>query len=310
MSLNREQASLYWTPQRAKNFTSKKPWLIQPPQDMELLYALGLMGRSGEINHSQAKKIAQINHMIQILAPNIQDLCNRMRVIRILDAGCGTSSLSIILGWILKNKWKTPFQISGVDSNPKVIESSRQRADILGLSDDIEWEVSTIQNLLEKNKDSEEKKLRSDRYHVVLALHACDTATDQALAFGLFEEAELIAVAPCCHRELAQFWKTNESILNRHSLRLAFKNPQIRHEIAAHFTDALRLGYMRSRGYEVTSTEFVPSSHTPKNRLIMCERRGKYHSLSLEEYQESKKALGDPFLALEAIHTETMKIEA
>lgn len=306
MSLNRELASRYWTPQRVKAFTGNKKWLIQPRQDMDLLYVLGLMGQSGEVNHSQGKKIAQINQMINILAPNIQDLCNRMKTIRILDAGCGTSSLSLILGWLLKTRWEKTFHIKGVDSNCKVIEASQQRARILGLDDAIEWQVSTIENLLEedRSRSMQDSKSNEGRFHVVLALHACDKATDQALAFGLFQEADLVGVAPCCHRELAHFWKSEENLMGTHSLRLALKSPQIRHELAAHFTDALRLGFMRSQGYEVTSVEFVSSYHTPKNRLLLCERRGRYHRPSFEEHLELKKALGGPKLALELLHKE------
>jgi len=307
MSFDREKAMQYWNEQRVKALTANKPWFIKPPHDVDLLFALDLMGRSGEINHAQVKKISQVNHMIQLLQPQIMDLCLRLKMVRIVDAGCGSSFLSLSLAWLLKNRWEIQFQLLGIDSNPKVVEKSRSRARILGLEGNTQWETTTIEQKIKQLQDQRViQNQTSERFHVVLALHACDTATDQALTLGLQESSDLVAVVPCCHRELAQIWKKNEALSKAHPLRLALKNPQIRNELATHFTDALRMGFMRHHGYEVTSTEFVSSEHTPKNRLLLCERRGLFHKPSLEEFEDSKKYLGSPALAFERLYAETI----
>lgn len=304
MPLDRISAKKYWTPQRIKNLTSNKKWLIAPPEDLDLLFELDLVGESGEMNHAQAKKISQINHMIQLLTPMILELCKRHKEIRILEAGCGTSSLSLSLAWLLKTKWNKPFQLLGVDTNQKVILSAQERAKNLDLHLSTRWQVSPIREVLKELVQKSSSCPEHKRTNMVMGLHACDTASDEALILGLLEKADVVAVAPCCHRELSQNWKQNSELMKAHSLRLAFKNPQIRHEIAGHFTDALRMGFMRSHGYEVTSTEFVPSEHTPKNRLLICQRRGLFHRQSTEEFEASKEALGNPELMFEKLYRE------
>src|SRR5690606_35070577 len=109
-----------------------------------------------------------------------------------------------------------------------------------------------------------------DRLHAVLALHACDTATDDALALGIRRNADVLAVAPCCQAELAQHFRKPGSAPADSPLAVILHSPNLRREACAVFTDALRLALVRALGYEATATEFIESSHTPRNRLILA----------------------------------------
>lgn len=143
-----------------------------------------------------------------------------------------------------------------------------------------------------------------ERLHAVLALHACDTATDDALALGVRQKADLLAVAPCCQAELASLFKTQVEQRVASPLSVILHSPNLRRDAAATFTDALRLALVRAMGYEATATEFVPSTHTPKNRLILAERRGRYNREAWRDYLALRQSLGNPALAFERNLTE------
>jgi SAM-dependent methyltransferase len=290
-----QKIKAYWTKNRLKNLLGAKSWLLKPDGDWQLLQTIGLMSPDGAINHDQLRKLSQINHMVQLLRPSLEDLRQRHPVVHIADAACGTSALSLALAWLFKHRWNHQAKIVGVDQNPKVIATSEKRAVAAGLSGETAWMVSTLGELQSSQLFGEE------RPHLVISLHACDKATDQALWYGLQSKADVIAVAPCCHRELAAYWKANVPKWPDHPLRVVMNNPQLRHETASHLTDALRVAQVRSLGYEVTTTEFVPSEHTPKNRLILCQRRGLYHKPSQQEFADLKGVLGNPVLELERL---------
>lgn len=109
-----------------------------------------------------------------------------------------------------------------------------------------------------------------------------------------------MAVAPCCQAELARYWSQLPAD-GTNPLQPLFQSPNLRREAAATFTDTLRMLLIRARGYEVTATEFVSSTHTPKNRLLMCTRRGRFHRESEQQYTALKTALGHCEITLETL---------
>jgi SAM-dependent methyltransferase len=226
----------------------------------------------------------------------------RHKVLRIFDAGCGTSALTLILAWLLKVKKQHPCRLIGMDQSAAVIATSSKRAQALGLDDVLRFTVAelhpaTTLGVFAETFPEDPPERKPFRPHLLLGLHACDTATDKALAMGIVGQVDAMAIVPCCHGELARRWKdVNDPA---HPLAPVFAAPHIRRETAAHLTDALRMVLVRSRGYEVTATEFVPSVHTPKNRLLLAVRRGQFHKDSLEQYERLKGAVGGVALALE-----------
>lgn len=292
-------ARAHWTKEREQKVTGGKRWPLLPSEAPRLLRVLGLLNKDASMSADNVRKFSQINHMVSLLEPHLDDLAERHQVVRILDAGCGTSYLTLLLAWLFHEKRHKACQIIGVDRDPKVIATSSARAAELGLQDVLRFEAATIEadygiKCFERIFEAPEA-----RPHLLVALHACDTATDLAMALGIRAKVDVMAVAPCCHAELARKWKDLAGLA--HPFSPIFRSPNLRRETAAHMTDTLRMLIARSRGYEVTATEFVPSAHTPKNRLLICVRRGNFLKEAADQLQDLKASIGDQIITLEEL---------
>lgn len=289
----RQKAEKHWTPERLRKLTGGKSYLIEPLAGAEILRSLGLLNADATMPADALRKYSQINHMVALLAPTLQQLSERFTTLRILDCGCGNSYLTFLLAWCFKHVWKRNALLTGIDTRADVIEKSKKRALELGLHDTLSFEQISVQEYKARRElitDSEERK--ATRSHVIVGLHACDTATDDALALAFSERADAIAVAPCCQAELANRWRKLSSEQFKSAFSVLIQSPELRRDSCSTFTDALRVLLMRGQGYEVTTTEFVPSTHTPKNRLMLAQRRGNYFEPALREYLEMRAALG------------------
>jgi SAM-dependent methyltransferase len=290
-----DSVKAYWTPARLKNLTNGKKWLLTPESAPDLLLAIGLMRDDGIISRDHVKKLAQVNHMVSLLRPQLEDLKARHKPIRVFDACCGTSYLSLAIAYICNSIWDHPCLVLGLDLNEKVIATSKYRAERLGLEAVTRFVAGKVGSIPLAELFEEEFQ-SSGRPHLVVSLHACDQASDYAIAAALRAEADVIALAPCCHAELARVW---QSLSDReHPLAPIFQTGNIRREIASHMTDMLRILQIRGKGYEVTATEFVASEHTPKNRMILAERRGRYHTPSIRDYERLVREIGGKELIL------------
>jgi len=293
-----QTAITYWTEPRLQDLTGGKKLIVLPTTAPDLLRTLSLLNADGSMARSDRKKFHQINHMVQLLIPHLRDISERHEIPRILDIGCGTSYLTLLLSWYFAQQGKVA-EIIGIDRNEAVVKTSRDRATSLGMSrtkfravgvEDFSWE-KVYGELFPNTVDV------PARPNLVIALHACDTATDQALAIAAKLEADHIAVAPCCQAELARQWQ--EDANPPAAFRSIFQTPALRREVAAQMTDVMRILWLKNRGYEVRTTEFVEATHTPKNRLIAGVRRGRFLASAGEELQALKAALGghDTFLS-------------
>lgn len=295
-----EKVQAHWTPEQTAKLMGDKKYLITPLEAADLLRVMGLMNADASISADSVRKFQQVNHMLNLLLPQLEEMRDRHACSVILDACCGTSFIALMLAWLFHTKWQKPCRIIGIDRNPAVINKSRERAAQLGYDSfcrfvDRDVDVAAW--------DEAQKKLFPDaeasRPHLLAALHACDTATDYALALGVKVGADFMAVAPCCQAELARLW--SEFKQPAHPLNPVFQSPNLRRDLAAGFTDTLRMLLVRAHGYEVTATEFVPATHTPKNRLLTCIRRGKFHRDSQTQYTALKDALGGAAITLETL---------
>lgn len=296
-----ERAKAHWTPEREAKVTGGKAWPLKPGKAAPLLRVLGLLSRDASMPADGLRKFSQINHMITLLMPQLSDLMGRHAPVRLLDACCGTSYLSLALAWLFREEWQKPLQMVGVDADPAVIQTSAARATALGLEASVRFKVSRVEelawDLTFEELFPEASEVANKRPHLLVALHACDTATDHALALGVKLKSDAVAVAPCCHAELARKWKDLGNL--SHPFGPVFRTPNLRRDIAANMTDTLRMLLVRSRGYEVTATEFVPSAHTPKNRLLLAVRRGNFLKDAEDQHQDLKASLGDQGIKLE-----------
>ena len=251
-----ERARAYWTAERTQALTDGKRLAVLPAEAPALLRALGLLDGDGRLPPDRARKFFQINHLVRLIEPTMTALHAAHPVLRVVDAGCGRSYLTLLLAHCAKQRGVT-IDVLGVDRNPELIEECRRRTALAELDDVVRFEARAVDEV-------------TGEAHVVVALHACDTATCDAIALGVALRAELIAVAPCCQAELARGWSELEGSAG--GFAPVWNAPHLRREIAAHVTDAMRMTLLRASGYEVTAAEFAGSEHTKKNTLLRAER--------------------------------------
>jgi SAM-dependent methyltransferase len=189
-------------------------------------------------------KRRQVQHYIELLRP--LPLWERDSI-RVVDAGCGKAYMSLALV-AYGRETGTRVELTGLDANPSVIDTVAEIATKLGY-DEARFEATTIAGY------------EGEAIDLLVSLHACDTATDEAIAAGIRLGAEAIVVAPCCHHELAaQIEKNEKDGLLRHGLLLARQADLV--------TDALRAAALESAGYRVDVMEFVAAEHTAKNVML------------------------------------------
>jgi SAM-dependent methyltransferase len=297
-----ERALQFWTAERLAKLTGGKKLLLLPTNGAELLRLMGLMNQDATISADAVSKYLQINHMLEIMRRPLDNLRRQFSPVRIVDCGSGNSYLTLLMTWLFEQEWRHPAEILGIDSNDKVIAKSQERASKLGWTNWVSFRKQTVEELWEELQARHQdagQPTKPFRYHAVVALHACDTATDDAISLGLRTGADLIATAPCCQAELAKQWTEIASKNERNPFNVMIRSPHLRREAGALITDSMRTLLMRGSGYEVTATEFVPSAHTPKNRILIAERRGAWSREPLEEYVDLGKALGNVRIKLD-----------
>src|SRR5690606_6616472 len=181
--------------------------------------------------------------------------------LRVVDLGCGNAYLTFAAHRYLSHVRGLPVHLTGVDVKEQSARHNSGVAEALGLTADTDFVVGGIADaVLERTPE------------VVLALHACDTATDEALARTVDWEASLVLAAPSCHHEIAAQMRRNPTpspyaMVTRHGI--------LRERFADTLTDALRAGLLRLQGYRVEVMEFVESQHTPRNTMLRAVRSGK-----------------------------------
>lgn len=235
----------------------------------------------------EVRKFLQINHVVRVMRSAIAELSAAYPTIRLLDAGCGRSYLTLLLAWCAKHRWGQRIEVLGIDRNAVLIEECRRRTAVAELDDVVRFEATSLDAI----------ELAAP-VHGVFALHACDTATCDAIALGIRLDAHLIAVAPCCQAELARGWS---ALAGAGAFAPIWRMPHLRRETAAHLTDALRVLLLRSVGYEVTPMEFIAAEHTKKNTLIRGLRRGSPDPAARAEYETLVSATGGVGIALASV---------
>jgi SAM-dependent methyltransferase len=299
------RARAHWTEARTAELARGKALLVPPGDAAPLLRALGVLRDDASLPPARVAKYFQINHMITLLAPALRALRARHPVIRLLDAGCGRSYLTLLLAWCARHVWGHRLEVLGLDRNPAVIDESRRRCALAQLDDVVRFEAGSLASVDVRAAARRGFGDAAHDLHGVIALHACDTATCDALALAIDLGAELIAVAPCCQAELARAWAD----LDDRGLAGAFAPiwgaPHLRRETAAHVTDAMRTLLVRAAGYDVRAIEFVPVEHTRKNTLIRAIRRAgrgadAQADDALAAYDALRAATGGAGLALAA----------
>jgi hypothetical protein len=284
------RAREHWTPERVAELTGGKQLVLRPDNAPCLLRAMGLLDAHARMLASRVRKYRQINHLLSFLEPALIELTGQPGPLHLVDAGCGRSALGFLVAWWLQQRG-VQARLLGVDRNPTVIEGCRERAELAGLPS-MAFAAADLDGL---DLEATWMGAVGERLQLaaLLALHACDTATDTALALAVGHRARFFAVAPCCQAELARQWAD----LPDGPLGPVQGNPHLRRTAAATVTDAMRAELMRSAGYEVRAVEFVEAHHTPKNTLIYGHRVGPV--TDRQRYLDLKSATGGCGITLE-----------
>ena len=308
-----ERARAHWTEARVAALAAGKALVLPPVEAALLLRALGLLRADGSLPPTEVRKYWQVSHMVTVLGPALRALRDRPGTIRVVDAGCGRSYLTLVLAWLARAHWDQRLEVLGIDRDPVVIAAGRRRAEVAELDDVVRFTVAPLAGLelaaawsaaFVRPPDGitsagswapREPRAAID---AVVALHACDTATCDAIALGVEAGADLIAVAPCCQAELARAWAELAEAGAAGAFAPIWSMPHLRREVAAEVTDTLRTLLLAAAGYDVAAIEFVPSPHTRKNTLIRAVRRGPPEPAARAAHDALVVATGGRALAL------------
>jgi len=231
---------------------------IRPGQSIDLLKELHILTRDGKLNQDSRRKLKQVYHLYQFIEPLLTDTK------LLVDHGAGKSYLGFIL-YDLFFKDKETGDIVGIETRSELVERSRELATRLDFPR-MRFLACTVEDSLTSSELPE-------TVDVVTALHACNTATDDAIRFALTRHARHIVLVPCCQAEIAASLraKKNES-LGKTPLSELWRHPIHTRELGSHLTNVLRCLLLESHGYDITVTELVGWEHSMKNELIIASK--------------------------------------
>lgn len=239
---------------------------LRPGQSVELLQELHILTRDGRMNQDSRRKLKQVYHLFQFIEKLLLELPAEGGGPTLADHGAGKSYLGFIL-YDLFFKARGSGHIYGIETRGDLVEKSRELARRLG------FERMTFLQL--SAADAADAAVLPARIEMVTALHACDTATDDAIAFGLRKQAKFMVLVPCCQAEVAACLRLNKALaLSRTPLAELWRHPIHTREVGSQLTNVLRCLYLEAMGYQVTVTELVGWEHSLKNELIVARQTG------------------------------------
>ncbi|MFZ4478339.1 MAG: class I SAM-dependent methyltransferase [Rhodoferax sp.] len=239
---------------------------IRPGQSLELLKELHILTRDGKLNQDSRRKLKQVYHLFQFIEKLLLEMPAREAGITLADHGAGKSYLGFIL-YDLFFKAQASGWIYGVETRAELVEKSRELAARLG------FDRMSFLNL--SVAESGQSMQMPEQIDIVTALHACDSATDDAIAFGLQKHARFMVLVPCCQAELARCLNQHKALaLARTPLAELWRHPLHAREIGSQLTNVLRCLYLEASGYQVSVTELVGWEHSMKNELIIARHTG------------------------------------
>ncbi|WP_440107389.1 class I SAM-dependent methyltransferase [Acidovorax sp. BL-A-41-H1] len=239
---------------------------LRPGQSVELLKELHIVTREGRLNQDSRRKLKQVYHLFNFIEPLLTELSTPDGGPTLADHGAGKSYLGFIL-YDLYFKALGRGHIYGVETRTELVEKSR------ALAHQLAFERMSFLNV--SVAESTAAGQLPERIDVVTALHACDTATDDALAFGLQKHARAMVLVPCCQAEMAACLRQGKALqLARTPLAELWRHPLHTRELGSQVTNVLRCLYLEASGYQVTVTELVGWEHSMKNELIIARYTG------------------------------------
>lgn len=239
---------------------------IHPDQSVPLLQALHILTRDGKLNQDSRRKLKQVNHLVNFIRPLVEALQQQASDFAIVDHGAGKSYLGFIL-YDLLLKQQALGRVIGVEARADLIATTRQLAADCGFTR-MQFAHLTVAEAM-TTPDLPAK------VEIVTALHACNTATDDAIAFGLHKQAQYMVLVPCCQAEVAEVLRKHKAeTLANSPLSELWRHALHTREFGSQLTNVLRCLALEAHGYQVTVTELVGWEHSMKNELIIAKYTG------------------------------------
>ncbi|WP_058615959.1 class I SAM-dependent methyltransferase [Tepidimonas taiwanensis] len=255
---------------------------LRPGQSVELLKALHILTRDGRLNQDSRRKLKQVNHLLQFIEPLLHETLQARGDVTLVDHGAGKS----YLGFLLYDRFFAARPVGtvwGVEARTELVERSAALAQQLGFAR-MRFVAATVREAMATLPATVD---------VVTALHACDTATDDAIDFALQRQARSIVLVPCCQAEVAAVLRRHKALqLARTPLAELWRHPLHTREFGSQVTNVMRCLRLEASGYDVTVTELVGWEHSMKNELILARRTGRRKRSAAERLARMLDELG------------------
>jgi len=239
---------------------------IKPNQSIPLLQALHILTRDGKLNQDSRRKLKQVYHLVNFIEPLFKEVLSKVANPILVDHGAGKSYLGFILYDLLMKQLETGAVI-GIETRADLVEKSK------ALAAECNFERMDFQHL--SVAESIASPTIPEKVEIVTALHACNTATDDAIAFGLKKQAQYMVLVPCCQAEVAEVMRKNKAdSLSKTPLSEIWRHPIHTREFGSQITNVLRCLQLEAAGYSLTVTELVGWEHSMKHELIIAKYTG------------------------------------
>lgn len=267
-----------------KSQESSKPLEeMRDGQSIELLKELHILTRDGKINQDSRRKLKQVYHLYNFIEPLLKDLQAGGAALNLVDHGAGKSYLGFII-YDLFYKTLQEGHVYSIETRDELIKKS------VDLQKKLNFPRMSFLNV--SVADSISSKQVPEKIDIVTALHACDTATDDAIDFALAKKSKHLVLVPCCQAEVARHLKQNKAKQLASPLAEVWRHPIHTREFGSHLTNVLRCLRLEAHGYQVTVTELVGHEHSMKNELIVATRIEGHRQRTAERLQWILEEMG------------------
>jgi hypothetical protein len=258
---------------------------IKPGQSIELLKALHILTRDGKMNQDSRRKLKQVYHLYHFIEPLLQEVQHEHPDIQLVDHGAGKSYLGFILYDLFFKTLGDRSHIYGIETRDELVAKSQELASALNFPGMSFLNLSVAESI--------RSSLLPEKVDIVTALHACNTATDDAIRFALEKQAKFIVLVPCCQAEVASVLRKNKGkTIGKSALTEIWRHPLHTREFGSQVTNVLRCLQLEAHGYQVTVTELVGWEHSMKNELIVASYKDLPRRRPSERLQEVLQTLG------------------
>ena len=248
---------------------------IRPGQSIELLKELHILSRDGRMNQDSRRKLKQVYHLVQFIEPLLNQITQdngSNGSAQIADIGAGKSYLGFILYDLFFKSRDDASRVVGIEARGELVQKSAALAQTLGFTRMTFLDMPVADAIA--SVPSVPSVHFPEKFDLVSALHACDTATDDAIRFALKKQARFIVLAPCCQAEVASALRKHKGAAladpRTGALTEAWRHPLHTREFGSHITNVLRCLQLEAHGYQVNVTELVGWEHSLKNELIIA----------------------------------------